>query len=189
MSSRCPACESGRLVARVADRTIRFEGKTLRVENLQYSECPVCGEQVVLPAQAKRNEVAYANAKKADLSLWSCGKIEAFRKEWKMTQSQAAKLFGGGVNAFSKYERGEVIHSKSMDLLMRVFDEVEEAREVLCKFAGITLDTVPAWETVTLGPAPKRRANANDVIRHYGALKDFAANGERWETCEVAHGP
>ena len=38
----------------------------------------------------------------------------------KLTQEEAAKVFGGGVNAFSKYERGEVTQSAAMDKLIRV---------------------------------------------------------------------
>lgn len=188
MTNICPACEIGTLVARVSDRTIRFEGHQLRVPNLQYSECPVCGEQVVLPAQSKRNEVAYADAKKTHLGLWSSGKIESFRKQWELTQNAASKVFGGGANAFSKYERGEVIHTKAMDLLMRVFDQSEEARVLLTEMADIALPSVPTWETIRSAPAPKRHASATAVMRSYGAVKHVAANGEPWETCEVAHG-
>lgn len=188
MTHICPACETGTLAARVSDRTIRFEGHQLRVQNLHYSECPVCGEKVVLPAQSKRNEVAYADAKKAHLGLWSSGKVESFRKQWGLTQNSASKLFGGGANAFSKYERGEVIHTKAMDLLMRVFDQSEEARVLLTEFASITLPSVPAWETIRSAPAPKRYASATEVMLSYGAVKHPAANGEHWETCEVAHG-
>jgi len=37
-----------------------------------------------------------------------------------LTQHAASSIFGGGLNAFSKYERGEVIQSKAMDKLIRV---------------------------------------------------------------------
>lgn len=188
MTHICPVCETGTLAARVSDRTIRFEGHQIRIQNLHYSECPVCGEKVVLPAQSKRNEIAYADAKKAHLDLWSCGKIESFRKQWQLTQNTASKLFGGGANAFSKYERGEVIHTKAMDLLMRVFDQSEEARVLLGEFADITLPNTPAWETIRSAPAPKRHVNANAVMRGYEAVKHQAANGDHWETYEVAYG-
>lgn len=188
MTNLCPACETGKLVARVSDRAILFEGKSLRVPNLHYSECSNCGETVVLPAQAKLNEVSYADAKKGALGLWTCGRIEAFRKEWKLTQAAASQMFGGGPNAFSKYERGEIIHSRSMDLLMRVFDQVEDARIALCKMAHITLPTVPSWETVPVAESPKRRANLGAFFPSYTPVKGAAANGERWETYEVADG-
>ncbi len=188
MTHLCPACEIGTLAARVSDRSIRFEGHQLRVQNLHYSECSTCGEKVVLPAQSKRNEIAYADAKKAYLGLWSSGKIESFRKQWELTQNAASKLFGGGANAFSKYERGEVIHTKAMDLLMRVFDQSEEARVLLTEYANITLPSVPEWETIRSAPAPRWHASATEIMRSYGAMNHSAANGENWERCEVANG-
>lgn len=188
MSNVCPVCESGVLVARIGDKAIRFEGSSLLVKNLQYSECKACGEKVVLPRQAKQNDVIYADAKKARLGLWSCGKIEAFRKGWGLTQSTAAQIFGGGVNAFSKYERGEVLQSRPMDLLMRVFDEIEEARLFLSDLAGVTPKTSHSWETVKVAPAPKSRRATSEFIHAFSAMKQAAANNEQWETCDVAHG-
>ena len=188
MTHICPACESGTLIARVSGRNITFEGKSLRVENLQYSECQECGEKVVLPGQEKRNLLAYSDAKKAALGLWGCGKIEAFRKRWGLTQSAASKIFGGGVNAFSKYERGEVIHSKSMDLLMRVFDQVEDARLLLSQYSGVPLSDEPIWETIKPASAPHRRVSAGADIDSYSALRRKAANGDRWENNGFAHG-
>ncbi len=32
----------------------------------------------------------------------------------------STKLFGGGVNAFSRYDRGETMHSKSLEQLLKV---------------------------------------------------------------------
>jgi HTH-type transcriptional regulator/antitoxin MqsA len=37
-----------------------------------------------------------------------------------LTKKEAAIMFCGGTNAFSKYERGEVIQSKAMGKLMRL---------------------------------------------------------------------
>ncbi len=61
------------------------------------------------------------------------GEIRKFRKSHKLSQKKASELFGGGPKAFSKYERGEVIQNKSLDILMRLInarkisiDDVEE---------------------------------------------------------------
>lgn len=142
MSNICPACDVGTLRARVADRNFLYEGVRLTARNLHYSECDHCGEEVVLAPQSKLNEVKYADAKKEHLGLWSCGRIERFRTDWGMTQQIAAKIFGGGANAFSKYERGEVIHSRSMNLLMEEFEAHHEVRVSLSEKAGVKLQKV-----------------------------------------------
>ena len=48
-----------------------------------------------------------------------------------ITQEQAALLFGGGIHGFSKYERGEVIQSTSMDRLLRIALELPDAFSML----------------------------------------------------------
>ena len=42
-------------------------------------------------------------------------------------QKQITSVFGGGLNAFSKYERGEIIQSEAMDKLIRVTCRYSEA--------------------------------------------------------------
>lgn len=42
------------------------------------------------------------------------------RRTLGLSQEEAARLFGGGRNAFSKYERGEVAQSVAMDRLIRL---------------------------------------------------------------------
>ena len=46
--------------------------------------------------------------------------IIAFRKITGLSQIDAAKLFGGGVRAFYKYEKEEQCQNKPLDILMRL---------------------------------------------------------------------
>jgi HTH-type transcriptional regulator/antitoxin MqsA len=43
-----------------------------------------------------------------------------------LTQKQAAEIFGGGVNAFSRYERGEVEPGPSTVKLLHLLDKHPE---------------------------------------------------------------
>ena len=60
--------------------------------------------------------------------------IRNFRKSFKLSQKEASELFGGGPNSFSKYERGDVIQSKSTDVLIRLISlkkiSIEDIKEV-----------------------------------------------------------
>jgi transcriptional regulator with XRE-family HTH domain len=49
------------------------------------------------------------------------------REKYQLTQAQAAKLFGGGPVAFSKYENDNVAHSEAMGNLLRLVRRSEEA--------------------------------------------------------------
>ncbi len=48
--------------------------------------------------------------------------IRRIRKKLGLTQKQAATIFGGGHNAFSRYERGAARQPKSTDRLLRILD-------------------------------------------------------------------
>lgn len=116
-----------------------YSGLEILVPGLEVSVCPVCDERVVLPAQSKRNAVRYADAKRGHDQLKSSVEIIAWRDHLEVTQAQAATLLGGGANAFSKYERGEVIQSRSMDLLMRVSDQFPDVRKYLAQRVGLEI--------------------------------------------------
>lgn len=127
----CPICETGTLVMRTWSGEIEHKSKTLNVPNLEYSECTLCSADPVLAAQARRNQVRIADARRAAEYLLSASEIRAARKRLGLTQHAASKVFGGGRNAFSKYERGEVIQSEAMDRLIRVACRFPEAWDYL----------------------------------------------------------
>jgi len=52
--------------------------------------------------------------------------LRAIRKRLKLSQVEAAELFGGGVDAFSRYERGETEPPRSLVQLLRILDRRPE---------------------------------------------------------------
>ena len=66
--------------------------------------------------------------------------ICALRDKYKLTQGQAAKLFGGGPVAFSKYENDDVSQSESMDTLLRLVRRSEAAFWELVDERGMTAE-------------------------------------------------
>lgn len=52
--------------------------------------------------------------------------VKSIRQKLKLTQKSAASIFGGGVNAFSRYERGEVPIPLSLSQLMSLLDKHPE---------------------------------------------------------------
>jgi HTH-type transcriptional regulator/antitoxin MqsA len=140
MTDICSACEQGVLDLRRADRTLRYDGVTLTVANAEYAHCPVCGEDMVLPAQAKHNDLLYADARRAHDGLLLGHEIYAVREKLGISQQEAAALFGGGPNSFSKYERGEVSQSRAMDVLIRMAAELPEVVAYLSRHTGISVE-------------------------------------------------
>jgi HTH-type transcriptional regulator/antitoxin MqsA len=123
----CPICETGILSKQVHTGEIQYRDRSVHVPGLEYSQCDNCGADPVLAEQTKRNQVRFSDAKRAIDGLLSSSDIRKARHYLGLTQHAAASMFGGGLNAFSKYERGEVIQSESMDKLIRVTCRYSEA--------------------------------------------------------------
>jgi HTH-type transcriptional regulator/antitoxin MqsA len=142
MTNLCPFCEKGTLEPSTRVEVIEHDGKQLSVHGFQFSVCGICHEEMVRADDAKANQKLIADAiLAADGKLTTCD-LKCMRLRHSLRQEDAANLFGGGQNAFSKYERGEVMPSKPMDLLIRVYDAVPAAREFLEARADIKR---PVW--------------------------------------------
>jgi HTH-type transcriptional regulator/antitoxin MqsA len=119
----CPLCEEGHLEPRHRSEKIKLStGNHVHID-FQYSICDVCESEITTPKQAKENQSHVRDAQRAAEGLLTSLEIKQIRARLGLSQSDASLLFGGGTNAFSKYERGEVIQSKSMDRLIRVTSE------------------------------------------------------------------
>ena len=151
MTNICPVCEVGELSPAIVTEALSYRGTQLVVPGFQVSRCSRCGEEVVLDAQAKANELLFADAKRHHDGLLTSREIKRVRKELGITQAQAASIFGGGANAFSKYERGEVIQSQAMDLLMRLAAELPVVRARLIPGYPSLSDSTVAWFPVGRG--------------------------------------
>jgi len=132
----CPICETATLVSNTYNGIIQHKGKELEVQNLEFSVCEICGSDPVLAAQAKRNQLRFADARRSADGLLSAQEIRSARKFLGLTQHEASRIFGGGLNAFSKYERGEVIQSEAMDKLIRVACQFPKAWRYMNQLAA-----------------------------------------------------
>jgi putative zinc finger/helix-turn-helix YgiT family protein len=133
----CFACEEGHLDLTVVPERARHNGVDVFVPGYKALVCDSCGERFVSPELAKLNAVTIADAKRKADELLSSEEIEGIRTVLGLTQQQMAKVFGGGPNAFSKYLRGEVIQTRSMNLLLRLALDLPEARSKLFEYAGL----------------------------------------------------
>lgn len=120
LNMTCPICEHAALSACTYVHEVDCEGVKLQVPGIEHMVCASCGADPVLPAQAKRNQQRVADARREYMGLLTGEQIRAVREKLGLSQPQAAELFGGGANAFSKYERGETLQSIPMDRLLRL---------------------------------------------------------------------
>jgi putative zinc finger/helix-turn-helix YgiT family protein len=142
----CPNCSKQDVHEELRSDTIEFKGLTLDVEGLKMSICGACKHQFETDVQFKNNQAAIRGAytverdriRKRD-GMLTGEEIARIRNTLHLNQRDAAVLFGGGHNAFNKYESGEVLQSAAMDRLLRVTDKIGcHAVEVLVKIVQHT---------------------------------------------------
>ena len=143
----CPICGEGHVTASV--QMVEYEYKGHRAElPSHYKQCDTCTSDFAGMAESKQNKrIVMAFRKQVD-GLLTGDDITALRKQYQLTQAQAAKLFGGGPVAFSKYENDDVAQSEAMDTLLRLIRRSPAAFWALVEEKGLQADFTQQREPV-----------------------------------------
>lgn len=135
----CPDCHIGTLKLETYSDQFEYRDQQLVVDGLQCWTCDHCGVEIIRPDQIRHGDRLFADARRRADGLLTGDEIVQTRKALGLTQRQASELFGGGANAFSKYERGEVTQSVSMDRLMKLVARFPALLGSLARDAGMEL--------------------------------------------------
>jgi len=154
----CPVCGEGRLTDQSRLVAAIYKAKEGEVAD-HFSICDACGTEQAGADHLRRNKRSMMAFRKEVDGLLTGEQILGLRQRWSISQKQAAKLFGGGPIAFSKYENNDVAQSESMDLLLRVANAVPEALQWLKQNAGL------ADEKLTF--VPSARGSYPTSYKHY----------------------
>lgn len=141
----CPLCGEGHLTPRTEETVSEYADQQGKV-TLRLAECDACGSEVAGEADSRANKRAVQAFRKSIDGLLTGAEIRALRKKYGITQGQAARLFGGGPKAFSKYEADDVSHSTAMDTLLRLALRSEEAFWELVALKDMTAE-LPSRKT------------------------------------------
>jgi HTH-type transcriptional regulator/antitoxin MqsA len=111
---------------------ISHEGMSAEVKGLSGWRCSSCREIEFDQKSAKRYAAAgdklVMTARAAERS-----EIRRIRRKLGLSQTMAAKLTGGGHNAFSRYERGEAAPLPAVVNLFRLLDRHPDLLEELTR--------------------------------------------------------
>ncbi len=120
---KCPTCAEIELVHDTRDISYTYKGESTIIPTVTGDFCPACGEVVLDAAESTRTSVAMLDFnKQINASIVDPGFIASVRKKLALDQREAAELFGGGVNAFSRYENGKTKPPLALVKLLRVLD-------------------------------------------------------------------
>lgn len=120
---RCPSCAAAELVHDTRDMPYTYKGESTIIPAVTGDFCPACDESVLNADESRRtmNFMLEFN-KQVNASIVDPDFIVSVRKKLNLDQREASEIFGGGVNAFSRYETGKTKPSLALVKLLKVLD-------------------------------------------------------------------
>lgn len=120
---KCPVCAAAKLVHDTRDMPYIYKGESTVIPTVTGDFCPACDEVVLDMGESTRTSAAMlAFNKQVNASIVDPGFIASVRKKLALDQREAAEIFGGGVNAFSRYENGKTKPPLALVKLLKVLD-------------------------------------------------------------------
>jgi HTH-type transcriptional regulator/antitoxin MqsA len=124
----CPFCGDGKLGEEIRDQEYKYQGHTLLIQQPGIY-CSHCDEAIFEPAHLKSNRIDLQAFRARVDGLLGPGEIKKIRIRIGLNQKEAGEVFGGGKNAFSRYEQGEVSPPKAVSLLLSLIGKHPELRK------------------------------------------------------------
>lgn len=115
---QCPLCFEGTLRDGKRKRQLEYRGQVYEYA-AKGAFCNHCGDG--FPEHDAREEAAWA-AFRDRVDAEEVAELARIRKKLGLTQQEAARLAGGGKNAFSRYERGQAKPVAAVLNLFRLLD-------------------------------------------------------------------
>jgi HTH-type transcriptional regulator/antitoxin MqsA len=123
MTMKCPSCGAAKLVHDTRDVPYTYKGEATILPQVMGDFCPACGESILNATESRRTmNLMLAFNKQVNGSIVDPEFIVSVRKKLDLDQREAGEIFGGGVNAFSRYENGKTKPSLALVKLLKVLD-------------------------------------------------------------------
>jgi HTH-type transcriptional regulator/antitoxin MqsA len=124
---KCPVCGGADLMRDTRDITHRYRGEQTQLRRVTGDFCPACDEVILDPAEAGRvgERVGEFN-RRVNAGIVDPAFVARVRRKLGLDQREAAEIFGGGVNAFSRYETGKALPSVALVKLLKLLDRHPE---------------------------------------------------------------
>jgi HTH-type transcriptional regulator / antitoxin MqsA len=127
MTMKCPICAKANLVRDTRDLPYTYKGESTVIPGVTGDFCPACGEAVLDPAESARSSTLMLEFnKQVNAAIVDPEFIARVRKRLALDQREAAEIFGGGVNAFSRYENGKTKPPLALVKLLKVLEQHPE---------------------------------------------------------------
>jgi HTH-type transcriptional regulator/antitoxin MqsA len=123
MTMKCPVCGAAELIHDTRDLSYTYKGETTIIPAVTADFCPACDESITDMAETERvmREMQAFN-KQVNAAFVAPEYIAGVRKKLDLGQREAAEIFGGGINAFSRYENGKTKPPLALVKLFKLLD-------------------------------------------------------------------
>jgi len=120
---KCPVCGAAELIQDTRDLPYTYKGEATIIPAVTGEFCPACDEVVLNREHGDRySELLGAFQRQVNAAFVDPDYITRVRRKLDLDQRQAAELFGGGVNAFSRYENGKTKPPLALVKLLKLLD-------------------------------------------------------------------
>jgi HTH-type transcriptional regulator/antitoxin MqsA len=123
MTMKCPVCGAAELIHDTRDLPYTYKGETTVIPAVTAEFCPACDESITEMDETERvmREMQAFN-KQVNAAIVDPAFIVNVRKKLDLGQREAAEIFGGGINAFSRYENGKTKPPLALVKLLKLLD-------------------------------------------------------------------
>jgi HTH-type transcriptional regulator / antitoxin MqsA len=123
MNMKCPVCGAAELIHDTRDLPYIYKGETTTIPAVTADFCPACDESITDLVETERvmREMLAFN-KQVNAAYVDPSYIVSVRKKLALDQREAAEIFGGGINAFSRYENGKTKPPLALVKLFKLLD-------------------------------------------------------------------
>ncbi|THF50150.1 type II TA system antitoxin MqsA family protein [Allorhizobium terrae] len=125
---KCPVCGSTGMTHETRDISYTYKGRTTTIKAVEGDFCAACDEVILDRLNGDRfgAEIrAFKRQVNEDIGV-DPAFIAKVRKKLDLDQREAGRIFGGGDNAFSRYERGRAKPPVSLIKLLMILDKHPE---------------------------------------------------------------
>jgi HTH-type transcriptional regulator/antitoxin MqsA len=123
MTMKCPCCGAAELIHDTRDMPYTYKGETTTIPEVTGDFCPACAEVILDREHGDRHsELMLQFNKQVNAAYVDPSYIVKVRRKLDLDQREAAEIFGGGINAFSRYENGKTKPPLALVKLLKVLD-------------------------------------------------------------------
>ena len=120
---KCPTCGAANLIHDTRDLPYAYKGEATVLPQVTGDFCPACDESVLDLQQSRRTmDLMNEFNRQVNAAIVDPAFIAGVRKKLDLDQREAAEIFGGGVNAFSRYETGKTKPPLALVKLLKVLN-------------------------------------------------------------------